>query len=188
MHAELGGLWTTVASARELQNGSLEQLCPFAHLWIDRLRRAEISDRESGPLWHLHAFTTTWLRPGLPARIELSKEVFPVLPRTEHTHVVRVHSLGTDNHLDACSAVGKSDPLHTSARLPVASAICWRTSQNRGRIPPVFHTLILPKCTRMFASRLMYFFWDHVQIIKEREQPLASTPTDRAGPMRTEEA
>ena len=92
------------------------------------------------------------------------------------------------HHLDACSAVGKSDPLHTGARLPAASAICWRTSQNRGRIPPAFHTLILPKCTRMFASRLMYFFWDHVQIIKEREQPLASIPTHRAGPVRTEEA
>ena len=36
------------------------------------------------------------------------------------------------NTLMPCSAVGKSDPLHTSARLPAASTICWRTSQTVG--------------------------------------------------------
>ena len=48
-------------------------------------------------------------------------------------------------HLDSRFAVGRPDPLHTGARLPAASAICWSTSQARGRIPPAFHKLIFPR-------------------------------------------
>ena len=59
-------------------------------------------------------------------------------------------------HLDALFYSWQIRPSPHRCRLPAASAICWRTSQTRGRIPPAFHTLILPKCTRMFASRLMH--------------------------------
>ena len=93
--------WTTVANARELQSGSLEQLkrepCVHSPTSVSTGWRAEFGDRESGPLWNLHAFIKRWLRLGLPARTALSKEDFPILPRTEHTPVVRVPSPETDS-------------------------------------------------------------------------------------------
>ena len=52
MPAKLGGLWKGMANGVKLPTVS-----PLSHLWIDWLRRAEIGDWESAPLWHLHAFT-----------------------------------------------------------------------------------------------------------------------------------
>ena len=67
---------------------------------LDRLVAARGNRRQG--IWtslappFLHG-PATWLRPGLPIRTALSKEVPPVLPRAEHTQVVLVRTPETDS-------------------------------------------------------------------------------------------
>ena len=79
--AKLGGLWTTVASARKLHREQLMReianrestLPPLDRLVAARgNRRQGIWATLARPCFHGIA---TWLRPGFPARIALSKEV-----------------------------------------------------------------------------------------------------------------
>ena len=102
MPARLGGLWTTVVNAREMQRGSRQQLmreianCESIRPPLDR----QVAARRPGT-WTTLAppclrGPASWPRPGLPARTALSKEV-PILPLAEHTRVVRVHLPETDS-------------------------------------------------------------------------------------------
>ena len=92
------GLWTTVASARQLQKGCRKQLMrEIANResttlpLLDRLVAARgIGNRESRPLWHFHAFTGQ--QRGGVLGIALLKEVPPVLPGAEHTHGARAYT------------------------------------------------------------------------------------------------